>query len=79
MNEPLLIGWSEADITPATDKSISLAGQYYTRLTREIHSRLKTVAVAFSSGETHFLLASMDNVGVAEAFQILVRDAVAAL
>ena len=75
----LMIGWSEADITPATDKSISLAGQYYVRLTREIHSRLKTVAVAFSSGEKHFLLASMDNVGVAEAFQKLVREAVVAL
>ena len=75
----LMIGWSEADITPATDKFISLSGQYYVRLTKEIHSRLKTVAVAFSSGEKHFLLASMDNVGVAQDFQQAVRNAVAAL
>ena len=40
MSKKLLIGWSEADITPVTDKFISLAGQYYVRLTREIHSRL---------------------------------------
>ena len=51
-----MIGWSEADITPATDKFISLAGQYYTRFTKEIHSRMKTVAVAFgSAGKQHFL------------------------
>ena len=77
MNSKIMIGWSEADITPVTEKSISLAGQYYVRLTKEIHSRLKTVAVAFSSGDSHFLMASMDNVGVAESFQKLVRDAVA--
>ncbi|MBQ9336450.1 MAG: hypothetical protein IJS14_04020, partial [Lentisphaeria bacterium] len=79
MNNKLMIGWSEADITPNTDKFISLAGQYYARLTKEIHSRLKTVAVAFSSGEEHFLLASMDNGGVAEAFQKAVREAVVKL
>ena len=28
----LMIGWSEADITPVTDKFISLSGQYYVRL-----------------------------------------------
>ena len=73
MSEKLFIGWSEADITPVTDKYISLSGQYYTRLTKEIHSRLKTVAVAFSSGSEHVLMASMDNVGIAEEFQDLVR------
>ena len=75
----LMIGWSEADITPETDKFISLAGQYYVRLSKEIHSRLKTVAVAFSSGDEHFLLASMDNGGVAEVFQKAVREAVVKL
>ncbi len=79
MNNQLMIGWSEADITPATDKFISLAGQYYVRLSKEIHSRLKTVAVAFSSGDQHFLLASMDNGGVAEVFQQAVREAVVKL
>ena len=79
MKNTLSIGWSEADITPVTEKKISLSGQYYVRLTREIHSRLKTVAVAFSSGDWHFLLASMDNVGISEAFQQAVREAVAKL
>ena len=79
MSNKLLIGWSEADITPVTDKFISLSGQYYVRLTREIHSRLKSVAVAFSAGGEHFLMASMDNVGVEELFQRKVREAVAEL
>ena len=74
-----LIGWSEADITPPVDKFVALAGQYYDRLTRDVHSRLKTVAAAFSSESGHFLTASIDNVGINEPFQRLVREAVAAL
>ena len=68
MAEKLLVGWSEADITPVTDKFIPLMGQYYERLTHEIHSRLKTVAVAISSGDEYFLEASIDNVGINRAF-----------
>ena len=59
MADKLYIGWSEADITPSTDKFISLSGQYYLRLTKEIHSRLKTVAVAFSCGDEQFITASI--------------------
>ena len=56
MNEKLMIGWSEADITPDyTDKKIPLYGQYYTRLATGIHSRLKTVACAMSSGDQSFI------------------------
>ena len=72
MAEKLLIGWSEADITPVTDKFISLSGQYYERLTKEIHSRLKTVAVAFSCGGEQFITASMDNGGMQQPFHELV-------
>ena len=79
MNSKLMIGWSEADITPATDKAVALYGQYYTRLATGIHSRLKSVAAAFRSGDEYFLTASMDNAGMAEAFQQLVREAVVKL
>ena len=68
MAEKLYIGWSEADITPVTDKLIPLNGQYYERLTHEIQSRLKTVAVAFQSGDEYFLEASYDNVGIDQVF-----------
>ncbi len=79
MTEKLMIGWSEADITPVTDKWIPLMGQYYERLTHEIHSRLKTVAVAISSGDEYFLEASIDNVGVNRAFHEKVCEAVHAI
>ncbi|MBQ7649711.1 MAG: hypothetical protein IJS15_02065, partial [Victivallales bacterium] len=42
--------------------------QYYERLTKEIHSRLKTVAVAFSCGDEQFITASMDNGGMQKPF-----------
>lgn len=69
----LLIGWSEVDITPVTEKKIPLMGQYYARCTREIHSNLKAVAAAFSSGDEHFVNVSMDNVGIQLAFHKLVQ------
>ncbi|MFA6815130.1 MAG: hypothetical protein WCS73_02420 [Lentisphaeria bacterium] len=76
MSNDLLIGWGEVDITPKTDKFISLNGQYYERLTKKIHSRLKLTAVAFSSGKEHFLTASMDNVGMDQKFHDLIRKEV---
>ena len=60
----LMIGWSEADITPDLNgKPIPLNGQYYARTARGIHSRLKNVVVAMSSGDEYFITGSIDNVG----------------
>jgi len=64
MTSRLQIGWSEIDITPSTDKYIALAGQYYERLSRYIHSRLKATAVAMSCGDQSFLECGIDNGGV---------------
>ena len=75
----LMIGWSEADITPVTEKKIALYGQYYARTATEIHSRLKTVAVAFSSGNEQFLTASLDLVNFQQDFHRKIRAAAAAL
>ena len=75
----LMIGWSEADITPATDKKIALYGQYYARTATGIHSRLKTVAAAFSSDSEQFLTASVDLVNFQQDFHRKVRAAAAAL
>ena len=78
MNPELFIGWSEADITPPEDgKPIPLYGQYYARNAEGIHSRLKTVAVAMSSGSEAFVEASIDNCGINADFSALVRKAVA--
>ena len=75
----LMIGWSEADITPVTEKKIALYGQYYARTATGIHSRLKTVAAAFSSGDEQFLTASLDLVNFQQDFHRKIRAAAAAL
>ena len=60
MNKELLIGWSEKDITPdSLGKKIPLYGQYYARIAKSIHSRIKCVAAAFSSGSEHFVNCSL--------------------
>ena len=71
----LLIGWSEADITPDLNgKPVPLNGQYYARTARGVRSRLKSVVVAVSSGDECFITGSIDNVGCEKTF----HDAVCA-
>ena len=77
MNEKLMIGWSEADITPdSLGKKIPLYGQYYARIADRIHSRLKFVAAAFSCGDEAFITGSVDNCGCPRQFIDLVREEV---
>ncbi len=65
----LMIGWGEADITPDLNgKLIPLSGQYYARYAKGIHSRLKNVVVAISSGDEYFITGSVDNVGCEKSF-----------
>ena len=76
----LLIGWGEADITPDLNaKPVPLNGQYYARTARGIHSRLKNVVVAISSGDEYFITGSIDNVGCEKNFHDLVCAKVAEL
>ncbi len=76
----LMIGWGEADITPDINgKPIPLNGQYYARTATGIHSRLKNVVVAISSGDDYFITGAMDNVGCDKAFHDMVCEKVAEL
>ena len=76
----LMIGWGEADITPDLNgKPVPLNGQYYARTARGIHSRLKNVVVAMSSGDEYFITGSMDNVGCEKTFHDMVCAKVAEL
>ena len=76
----LMIGWSEADITPEMNgKLIPLSGQYYARYAKGIHSRLKNVVVAMSSGDDYFITGSIDNVSCRLGFHDAVRAEVAKL
>ena len=75
-----MIGWGEADITPnLSGKPIPLNGQYYARTAQGIHSRLKNVVVAISSGEEYFITGSIDNVGCEKFFHDAVCAKVAEL
>ncbi|MBR7145043.1 MAG: hypothetical protein IKD10_08895 [Lentisphaeria bacterium] len=77
MNKELLIGWSEKDITPdSLGKKIPLYGQYYARIAQAIHSRIKCVAAAFSSGSEHFINCTIDNCGCPKQLLDLVRSEV---
>ena len=78
MNGKLMIGWSEADITPdSLGKQIPLYGQYYTRIAKGIHSRLKSVILAVSSGDEYFITGSIDNGGCPQQFVDRLREEVA--
>ena len=46
----LLIGWSEVDATP--EGKVDLFGQYYHRVSRGVHSRLKVTALALESSDS---------------------------
>ncbi len=69
----LMIGWSEVDITPDMKKTVALSGQYYARNATGIHSRLKNVVCAISSGKEYFITGSMDNVGCPKIVHDLIR------
>lgn len=72
----LLIGWGEADITPNTS-NVELAGQYYQRIAKGIHSRIATTALAFDNGTAQAVMVSLDVVSFNENLQITVRNLVA--
>lgn len=73
MNGKFMIGWSEADTTPAESKQIELSGQYYRRLAAGVHSRLKTVALVLESDGEQAVMASLDLVNFPEIFQDRIR------
>lgn len=60
-------GFSEADITPEGRK-VELAGQYYSRVSEVMHSRLKAVALYLESGVRRAVMVSLDVVGVPDGF-----------
>ncbi len=69
MNEAqLLIGWGEADITPANTR-VELSGQYYQRIATGVHSHIKVNALALSSGNEQALFVTLDTVGIPEDLQ----------
>ncbi len=76
MHTDLWAGWGEADITP-DGLAVDLSGQYYSRLARGVHSRLKTVVLLLEQAETCTILASLDGVGVPADFAVRLEKAIA--
>lgn len=75
MGSELRIGWSEVDITPE-NCVVELSGQYYQRVSEGIHSRIKAVALALSSGDTQYVSVCIDVVSIPEAVLNQVREVV---
>ncbi|MEI7436758.1 MAG: neutral/alkaline non-lysosomal ceramidase N-terminal domain-containing protein, partial [bacterium] len=68
----LLIGWSEADTTPAG--KVDLSGQYYHRIADGVHSRLSATALVFESDNAEaVVMVSLELVGFQADFQEAVR------
>jgi hypothetical protein len=66
MKGKILIGWSSRDVTPKG--KVSLRGQFYVRVTDEIHDPLTTTALALESADVseQAIIVSLDAVGVAD-------------
>ncbi len=72
MSGELHIGWGETDITP--DRKVELEGQYYRRVSRGIHSRLKAVAWALENEDDQCIMVSLDIVGFDREFQQALQE-----
>ena len=66
------IGWAEVDITP--NQKISLAGQFYERVSDKIESRLYATAFALESGDDQMIICSCDLGGVAQNLNKMVKE-----
>ncbi len=76
MADKYLIGWSEVDMTP--DKKISLAGQFYERISEYVETPLSATAMAIATEETHVIFCSADLVSVSTKLLGKVRALISA-
>jgi len=68
------IGWAEVDITP--NEKISLAGQFFERISDEVESELKAVAMAVESGDEQMIICAVDIVSIEQSLHEDVKDRV---
>ena len=73
----LLIGWAEETLVP--EKKISLAGQFYERISQYVESEITSTAMAVESDGEQMILVSADLGGVPEFLINAVREKVAAV
>ena len=58
MSNKCLIGWSEVDMTP--ERKISLAGQFYERVSEYVETTLSATSMSISAGDEHVIFCSAD-------------------
>ena len=70
------IGWSEVNITPK--EKISLAGQFFERISDEVESELYAVAMAVESNGEQMIICGVDVVSIASNLHEAVKEKVSA-
>ncbi len=75
MDNKLKIGWSEVSITP--DRPVSLAGQFFERISEYVESPITATAMAIENGEQQAVICSVDIVVIGENLMEMVRENVA--
>lgn len=68
------IGWAEVDITPKKGTKISLAGQFFERITDEVESPITVTAFALESGNEQLIMVSCDLVAIGENLNKMVKE-----
>ena len=69
------IGWCEKDITPS--EKISLAGQFFERISNEVESPLKVIAMAVESGNDQMVIVACDLGSISCKLNTLVKEKLA--
>ena len=70
------IGWSEVSITPEKGTKISLAGQFFERITDVVESPVTVTAFALESGDEQLIMVSCDLVSIGGNLMQKVRELV---
>ena len=65
------IGWSEVSITP--DKKVSLAGQFYERISEYVETPITVTAMAIEGESDHMVICSCDTTSIGSNLMKLVR------
>lgn len=73
----LLIGWAEESIVP--EKKVSLAGQFYERISEYVESEITVTAMAVQADGDEMIIASVDVTSISGAILSVVREKFAAL
>ncbi|MBQ7118830.1 MAG: hypothetical protein IJO09_01320, partial [Oscillospiraceae bacterium] len=69
----LLAGWSEVSITPE-NKRISLAGQFFERISEYVETPITVTALAIESDGEQMIICSCDVASVSQALVDEVRE-----